>query len=617
MTELRFALRQLTKSPSFTIVAVLALAIGIGANTAIFSVVNAVLLKPLPYAQPHQLLAIGSHNKREPRNAHGLDSISAPDFADLRAQNRTLSHIAIYHQRTYALAGSAQAQSLRGHRVSAEFFEVLGIKPEIGRTFHREEEQAGGGPVGLTVVISHAFWERQFKRAPNAVGSVLILNGQPHTVVGVMPRGFQFPIETDPADIYATIAAEAVSTDGSPPQTEQRGHHSYQAIGRLKPGVSIEQARADLSAIAAALEKQYPETNSDFGVVAEPLREDLVGEVSGGLYILFGAVACVLLIAIANVANLLLARATVRAKEIALRTALGASRARIVRQLLTESLVLSALGGLLGLIFAAWGTELLVRLVPQNIPRIAEISLDGTVLGFTFVVSLITGVLFGLAPAFQASRLDLQSALNESGRGGSAGGSVRHRLRSVLVIAEVAIALLLLTGAGLLLQSFARLSRVDPGLQTQQVFTAFVSLPAATYPRADDVKAFYDKLLPRLRSLPGVRGASTILPLPLSGSNMTTSFEIEERPVSKGQQPDSPARIAGVDYFQAMGIPLLRGRSFDERDQRNAKLVMLVNQRFADKFFPGDDPIGKRITPGMSSDPGSRRCARSWESSGT
>jgi putative ABC transport system permease protein len=604
MTELRFAFRQLWKSPSFTIAALLALAIGIGANTAIFSVVNAVLLKPLPFPQPEQLVALGSLDLRDPRTHGGLDSLSAPDFFDYRTHSQSFAHMAIYHERTYALAGSAQAQSLRGQRVSAEFFNVLGVQPEIGRTFRREEEAAGGGPIGYTVVLGYNFWVRQFKSAPNAVGSVLILNGQPHTVIGVMPRGFQFPIQPEPLDIYTTIAIEAVSTDGDSPQTEQRGNHGYQGIGRLKPGVALEQAQAELSTIAAALAKQHPDTNTDFGAIIRPLRENLVGDVSSALYILFGAVGCVLLIAIANVANLLLARATVRAKEIALRSALGASRARVIRQLLTESVVLSALGGLLGLIFAAWGTDLLVRLVPQNIPRIADIQLDAMVLGFTILVSLVTGVLFGLAPAFQASRLDLQTALNESGRGSTAGGTMRHRLRSVLVIAEVALALLLLTAAGLLLQSFARLSRVDPGLQPERVFTAFISLPDAAYPRPDDVKAFHNQLLPRLGSLPGVQAASTILPLPLSGSNITTSFDIEERPMPKGQQPASPARIASPDYFKAMGVPLLRGRLFDNSDQRNSKLVMLVNQRFAEKYFPGADPIGKRITPGMSSDPG-------------
>lgn len=604
MSELRFAFRQLQKSPSFTIIAVLALALGIGANTAIFSVVNAVLLKPLPFPSPSQLVAVGAVDKRETLPRTGLDSLSVPDFKDFAARSKSFAHLALHRERSLALAGSAQAQSLRSERVSADFFNVLGIPPELGRTFQPEEDAAGGGPIGFTAVISHEFWQRQFKAAPNAVGSVLILDGQPHTVIGVMPPGFQFPIQADAFEVYTTLAAEAASTDGDPPNTEQRGNHSFQSIGRLKPGVSVAQGQAELRTIATALEREYPDTNTAFTVGVRPLREDMVGDVSSALYILSGAVACVLLIASANVANLLLARATVRAKEIALRSALGASRGRIVRQLLTESVLLSGIGGLLGLIFAAWGTDILVSLVPQNIPRIAEIRLDGMVLAFTIVVALATGILFGLAPAFQATRLDLQTALNASGRGGSAGGSTRHRLRNALVVSEVALALLLLTVAGLLLQSFARLSRVDPGLQPASVLTAYVSLPDAGYPRADNVKSFFDQLLPRLQALPGVQGASTIYPLPLSGSNITTSFEVEERPLPKGQQSDSPARIAGTDYFKTMGVPLLRGRSFDQTDQRQAKAVILINQRFAEKFFPGEDPIGKRITPGWAVDPG-------------
>ena len=604
MTELRYAFRQLQKSPSFTLVAVLALAIGIGANTAIFSVVNAVLLKPLPFPQPEQLVAFGAVDKREPQPMSGLDSVSFPDFFDFRTQNKSFGHLAVYRNATHALAASAEAQSLRGQRVSAEFFDVLGTKPQLGRTFRREEEAAGGGPNGATVVLSHAFWQRQFKGAANALGGVIVLDGEPHLVVGVMPAGFQFPIQADPIDIYTTTAADAVSTDGDKPNTEQRGNHSLQGIGRLKPGVSVAQARAEMSTIAAALEKQYPETNTDFGAGVRPLREEMVGDVSSGLYVLFGAVACVLLIASANVANLLLARATVRAKEIALRSALGASRARIIRQLLIESVLLSAIGGLLGLIFAAWGTDVLISLVPENIPRIAEIRLDGMVLGFTLAVSLVTGVLFGLAPAFQASRLDLQTALNESGRGTSTGGASRHRLRNALVISEVALALILLMGAGLLLQSFARLSQVNPGLQPERLFTAYLTLPQAAYPRADDVKRFFDQALPELTALPGVQGASTIFPLPLSDSNITTSFDLEERPLPKGQRDASPARIAGPGYFQTVGIPVLRGRVFNAQDQRTSKQVMVVNQRFADKFFPGQDAIGKRVTPGWTVDPG-------------
>ena len=607
MTDLLFAFRQLRKSPGFTFVAILTLALGIGANTAIFSVVNAVLLKPLPYPQPEQLVAIGAADTREVRTGTP-DSLSIPDFADFRAQNHSFTAMAIYHAKSFALAGAGEAQSLSGQVVSGEFFEVLGVKPVLGRAFTRAEEVAGGGPDGLTVVLSHEFWQKQFRGDTGVIGHVMMLDGQPHTVVGVMPPHFQFPIQTEPLEIYTTIAADASSSDGGKPNTEQRGNHSYEGIGRVKPGVSHEQARSDLRAIAAALEKQYPDTNTYFGVAVLPLREELVGDVSGALYVLFGAVVCVLLIASANVANLLLARATVRAKEIALRSALGAGRGRIIRQLLTESVLLSAIGGALGLMFAAWGTDVLIRLVPQNIPRAAEIRLDPLVLAFTFGVALATGVLFGLAPALHASRLDLRESLNESGR--TTGGSARHTLRSSLVIAEVALALILLTGAGLLLQSFNRLSRVNPGFRTERLLTGSVNLPDAAYPKPENIANFYAELLPRLRGLPGVQSVGTIFPLPLSSSNVTTSFDVEERPLPKGQQADSPMRVASVDYFTTMGIPLVRGRLFTEEDQLASKQVMIVNQAFADKFFPGADPIGKRIAPGFTVGPGEETVMR-------
>jgi putative ABC transport system permease protein len=603
MTDLRFALRQLIKEPRFTIVAILALAIGIGANTAIFSVVNAVLLKPLPFPNPEQLVAIGSADVRETPEPGKLNSMSFPDFADLRQQNTTFQRMAVYRDRNFAVGGDAEAQSFRGVLVSSGFFEVLDVQPAFGRSFVPEEEGPSGGPNGMTVIISHGFWQQQFKGDKNVLGTTIRLDGEPHTIVGIMPAGFQFPIQTEAHDLYVTIARDARKLhEEDEPNTTQRGNHYLQALGRLKPGVSVEQGRAELRTIAAALEQQYPETNTRFSVAVFPLRDDLVGDVSGGLYVLFGAVACVLLIASANVANLLLARSTVRAKEIAVRAALGAGRGRIVRQLLTESVLLAALGGALGLVLAAWGTDVLVSLVPQNIPRVANIQLDGMVLAFTFLVALGTGVLFGLAPALQASKLDLRESLNQSGRGTVGGG--RHRLRSGLVIAEVALALILLTGAGLLLQSFSRLSRVDPGFRPERVFTASVSLPTAAYPRSENVAQFFDGLLPRLKGLPGVQAVSTVYPLPLSGSHMATSFDVEEAPVPKGQQPDAAFRVAGTEFFQTLGIPLVRGRLFNETDHRGSKHVMLVNQKFVDKFFPGQDVVGKRLQPGMNTESG-------------
>ena len=594
MNDIRFAIRQLFKEPRFTAVAVIALALGIGANTAIFSVVNAVLLKPLPFPQPQQLVALGSADTRAMHSPDELESISYPDFYDLRARNKSFAKLAAYHGKNFALAGERSAQSVRGQRVSAEFFDVVGIRPALGRTFTPAEEKAGG----LTVVLSNEFWKQQFKSEASVLGTTLTFDGQPFTVIGVMPAGFQFPIDNEPSDIYVTSAVDAVSIDNGKPETEQRGNHSLQSVGRLKPGVTVAQAQAEMRTLAAALEKQFPETNTHFGIGVIPLREELVGDVSGALYVLFGAVGCVLLIASANVANLLLARATVRAKEMAVRSALGASRSRIIRQLLTESVILSGIGGLLGLILAAWGTDILVALVPQNIPRVSTIRLDGVVLGFTFAIALGTGILFGLAPALQASRSDLREALNDSARGNAAGG--KHRLRNVLVITEVALALILLTGAGLLLQSFARLSRVNPGVQPDRLLTAYIGLPEAAYPRPEMIAAFYDQLMSRLRALPGVASVSTVFPMPLSGSNVETSFNIEERPKPKGQQPDSPARVAGADYFRTMGITLRRGRIFDSTDQLKSKQVIIVNERFAEKYFPGEDALGKRIQPGFS-----------------
>ena len=598
--DLRYAFRMLAKRPVFTAIAVITLALGIGANTAIFSVVNAVLLKPLPFPNPDQLVAIGSIQTTE--SPKGLNSLSFADFRDFRSNAQSFQSVAVHHSIRLALTGFGEAQSLQGREVSGDFFDVLQVKPMLGRGFTRTEEAQGGGPNGFTVVISYGCWMNQFKGDPGVLGTRVVLNGEPHTIIGVMPNGFMFPIDSEIVDAYVTVAANAApGPDGGKPQIEQRGNHTYQAVGRLKPGATAEGAAAELRTIAAALEKQYPDTNTRFSVNVLPLRNDLVGDVAGALYVLFGAVACVLLIACANVANLLLANATVRSKEIVVRCALGASRFRVIRQLLVESVLLAAIGGVLGLLLAAWGTDLLVRLIPQNIPRISEIRLDAAVLAFTLGVSLLTGVVFGLAPAIQASRHDLRSSLNESGRTVVGGG--RHRLRSALVIGEVALALLLLTGAGLLLESFKRLANVNPGMQTDRLFTAFVSLPDAAYPKEANIRKFFDELLPRLRALPGVHSASTIVPLPLSGSNMTTSFDVEERPKPPGQQADAAVRVVSTDYFATQGVPLIRGRVFTETDRGDSKQVIIVNQKFADKFFPGEEPIGKRIQPGMSTGP--------------
>ena len=600
MNDLRFALRQLRKSPAFTAIAIVTLALGIGLNTAIFSVVNALLLKPLPFPAPQQLVAFGMTNTRE-KNQEGLGSLSYPDFFDFRARNRTLSSMAVFHTRPSALTSAEGATSLLGVKASAEFFDVLGVKPVMGHVFTRADEKAGGGPGGFKVIISHDFWKKHFGGEDSVLGRNIEFDRRQFTVIGVMPAGFQFPIQADPIDFYVTIAEDAANPDGNKPLTEERGNHSLEAVARLKAGVTIEQAQADLSTIAASLEKQYRDSNSYFGVALKPLREELIGDVRTALYVLFGAVLCVLLIANANVANLLLARASVRGKEMALRAAMGASRVRIIRQLLTESSLLAGLGGLFGLLIAQWGTEALIRTVPQNIPRISNIQLDAAVLAFTLIVSLATGLIFGLVPAWQASVVDLNTALKTGARAGT-GGEHKHRLRNALVVSEIALALVMLVCAGLLIQSFARLGRVSPGVQTERLLTARIQLPSAAYPKNENMIAFFDQFLPRIRALPGVESASTIVPLPLSGGNMVTDFDIEEHPLPEGQQNAAPVRIIATEYFKTMGIPIRQGRVFDENDRMDSTPVVIVNERFANKFFPGQNVLGKRIKPGFSAD---------------
>src|SRR2546423_13733839 len=597
LTDVRYGLRQLLKHPAFSIVAILTLALGIGANTAIFSVVNAVLLKPLPFPAPDELVAVGGIDLNETASPPRLGSMCYPDFFDLREQNRSFSGMAAYRYRTLALVDEQETQSVSGITVSGEFFDVLGIRPMRGRGFARADEQAGGGPGGFKVVLSYAFWQSHFNRAEDTIGRVLMLDGRPHTVIGVMPQGFQFPIQTDPIEIYITLAEDAAPPDGSTPYTQQRGSHSLLGIARLKPGVSLAQANAELRTIAAVLEKKYPETNTKWSAGLQPLRDELVGDVRTALYVLFGAVACLLLIANANVANLMLARASVRGKEIALRSALGASRARIIRQLLTESVLLAGIGGLLGLLIAKWGTDALVAAVPQNIPRVSTIQLDGAVLAFTLLLSLATGIVFGLVPAWQASHVDLNTAL-KSGARGAGGTEGKHRVRNALVMTEVALALILLICASLLIQSFARLGRVNTGMRTERLFTARIGLPEAAYPKPENIISFYDRLLPRLRAIPGVESVTTAWPLPLSGSNNVSSFDIEERPAPEGQQPDSPMRIVGPDYFKTMGIPIKQGRAFEATDQFKSLPVVIVNEEFVHKFFPGQkNVVGKHIKP--------------------
>jgi putative ABC transport system permease protein len=599
MNDLKFAFRQLRKSPGFTVIAVLTLALGIGANSAIFSVVNAVLLRPLPFPNPDELVALGGHNTRDSSRTGRLDTISFPEFFDLRSRNHSFAQLAAYREKGFAFSNGVEAQNLRGQRVTGNFFDTLGIEPTLGRSFQLDDEKAGGGPRGLSVILSNEFWRRQFNGDPSVLGRQLTLDRQSFTIIGVMPAGFQYPIGTEPTDIYVTIAVDTVPVGGRPPTTEQRDNRLLRCVGRLRPNISIEQARAEMRALAEALKKENLATNSDWDLIVRPLADYLVRDVRVALWILSGAVVCVLLIASVNVAHLLLARASSRAREIAVRIAIGAGRGRIIRQLLSESVLLAAIGGALGLVIALWGTQGLIAMVPKQIPRAENIQLDAPVLIFTLGISFATGIIFGLAPAVQATRVELNQSL-KANVGGSIGGGQRARLGRALVVVEIALALILLISAGLLLQSFARLSKVKSGLRTEQLLTARVTLPPIAYSNADEIARFYQQLVARLRILPGVRAASAVLPLPLSGSISTTQFDLPEHPLPEREQPLSITRLIGFDYFQTVAMPLLRGRFFADSDRLDSKPVAIVNERFVEKYFRGQDPVGKQIRPAWS-----------------
>ena len=593
LQDIRFGLRMLLKSPSISIVATIALALGIGANTAIFSVVNAVLLRPLPFPDSDSLVSIFETDTQrgQQRGSH-----SFPNFFDLRTQNTVLEHVACYHGSDFIMTGRGEPARLQASVVTADLFPLLGVAPMLGRTFHPDEDKPS--ETGRVVVLSHGLFQKRFGSDPSIVNQAITLNGRSYTVVGVMPPAFEFPIQNDPVELWTTIAVDVSPSDKNP-VTEQRGAHFLQVIGRLKPGVTHEQAQAELTAIGSRLEQQYPDTNTRRSFRADSALTALVGDIRPALLILLGAVACVLLIACANVANLLLARATSRHKEMAIRTALGASRMRVIRQLLTESVLLSLLGGAVGLLLAVWWSDLLIALGKEDIPRAVHVGLDWRVLGFTLGVSLLTGLIFGLAPAFHSSKSELVETLKEGGRGTSEGAR-RNRVRNVLVVTELAIAVVLLVGAGLLIQSLWRLRTVNSGLQPQNVLTFNVGVPEIKYNTDRQIQFFID-LKSRLESMPGVQSASTIYPLPLSGDRFSISFEIEGRPMARKDHPSADFFTTGVGYFRAMGIPVVKGRDFDDRDKQDSTPVIIITETFARQYFPNEDPIGKRIHPGISS----------------
>ena len=577
--DLRYGVRMLWKAPGFTSIAVFALALGVGANTAIFSVVNAVVLRPLPFPDAERLVWFdGAH----PARGVTESSLSMPDYLDWRKQADAFENTTAFVEGSAILSGEdAEPERVPRGVVTASFFPTVGVSPMLGRALAPEDELSGSE---LVAVLSYGLWQRRFGANPNVVGSKLTLSGRTVTIVGVMPAGFDYPAR---AQVWSPL-----KTGGD---DEKRDNRYLSVLARLKPTATLAAAQAQIDTLSGRLGQQYPETNGGWTARLTGLQERMTSGVRTSLLLLFGAVGFVLLIACANVANLLLARATARRKEIALRTALGAGRLRIIRQLLTESLLLACLGGAAGLILSLFLTDLLVAISPADVPRLDEIRLDARVLGFTVGVVSLVGLLFGLAPAVQASKTDLNEALKEGGRSSTEG---RNRLRSLLVVSEVALSLLLLVGAGLLIKSFVLLRDVHPGFDTRNVLTMRISLPAARYAEPKQQANFYRELMERTSALPGVEAAGATLSLPLGGSNFSVgrSFIREGRPLVTEESQDTDYFVATPDYFKAMRIPLKTGRTFTERDTAETPPVVVVNESLARRIFPGEDPIGKRLT---------------------
>jgi putative ABC transport system permease protein len=584
--DLRYGLRMLAKRPGFSAVVILTLALGIGANTAIFSVVSAVLLQPLPFPQPDQLVDLYRVDSRTGEKSRAQ---SYPDFADLRAQSRSLEAAAAYDESSTTMTGKGDPLHLTMGIFSADMFKVLQVRPVLGREFTAEEDKPGAH----VAILSYHLWKARFGGDPKITDKQIVLDGKPYIVAGVMPAEFQFPVDSQPMDLWATIAVE-----GADSQSE-RGSHFLGVIGRLRDGTTLAAANAETMEISARLGTQYKDTNSHWRMALQPEMQELVGDVRPALLLVLGAVGFLLLIACANAANLLLARAAGRQREMAIRVSLGAGKSRILTQLLTESVLLSLAGGALGLLLAVWGTAALANLPSLGIPRLASAGVDGRALVFTVALSLFTGVLFGLAPALHASRFNLFRSLKEGGRTATEGAG-HSRLRALLVISQVSLAVVLLIGAGLLIESVYHLLHEPPGFEPRGVMAFNLDLPDSRYGKPEQSADFFRDLLGRIRAVPGVTDASAVLPLPLSGDSMRTSFEIEGKPIAKSDLPGTNIRAVGADYFRTMRIPILAGREFDARDDRHAPHVVIINQTLARRYFQNESPLGKHLKPGMS-----------------
>jgi len=588
LQDLRYGARMLARKPGFTFVAIITLALGIGANTAIFSVVNGVLLRPLPYKDVDRILTVWESDAQSGKKEDG----AAPaNFLDWRDQNQVFEQMAIAEPYSLRLTGNGEPESFRSWLVSESFFDILGVKPLYGRTFLPEETQAGNERV---VIIGESLWRGRFGADPNLVGQSLLFNGQPHTIVGIMPAEFQFPSGR-------VMWSPMVFRDS---YKQERRSTYMKVIARLKPGLTREQAQQEMTAIQARLARQYPQDNKERGALVVPLAEQMTAQARPALLLLLGAAGFVLLIACANVANLLLARGGERQKEFAIRAALGAARLRLIRQLITESGVLAVLGGVGGMLLAWWGVDMVLALSPGNLPRLTEIHFDGRVLVFALAVSLVTAIIFGVAPALQFSRPDLQESLKEGGRA-AGDGAARHRLRNVLVVAEIALAFTLLAGAGLLVRSFVRLLQVDPGFAADHALSLEVHVWGSSR-TPEQRAAFFAQTLDRIAALPGVNAAGAVSALPFHDNSIdiTGTFTLEGQPApAPGQEPSAYLTVATIDYFTAMSIPLRSGRLFTRFDRRGAMSVVVIGETMARRFWPDQDPVGKKIRLGFLGQP--------------
>ncbi|MGC1544611.1 MAG: ABC transporter permease [Candidatus Acidiferrales bacterium] len=584
--DLKYAVRMLMKSPSFTAIAVLTLALGIGANTALFSVVNGVLLRPLPYRQPDRLVVLS-----EKTASFDSSSISYPNFLDWQRSNTVFSSLAAYRSDDFSILGNGEAERVRVGMISAGFFETLGVNPLLGRLFNADEDRLGAAPVAL---VTAGLWERKFGSAPDIIGKRVTMNGTGYTVVGVVPASFQ--LESTNLGIKDVFVPIGQFKD--PLFHDRDVHDGMRALGRLKPGVTLAAAQANMDQIADNLAQTYPDADKGAGIGIVPLKKDIVGDVEPFLLVLLGAVGFVLLIACVNVANLQLARSTTRGREFAIRSALGASQLRVIRQLLTESILLGLGGGALGLWLAAWGTKAALRTLPETLPRAQDVGLDGRVLVFTLLASVVAGVIFGLAPALKTSRPNLQETLKESGRGSS---GAKHRAQGVFVVIEMAMALILLIGAGLMIRSLVDLWSVNPGFNSRGVLTFAVTMSPSLGANAATSRTAIRQLDDTLRNIPGVEAlSSTGGALPMNGDDEFPFWlDGQPKPANESQMYQSLVYLTDPGYLHAMEIPLHRGRFFTSADNEHSPAVVVIDESFAREYFPNEDPIGKRIHVGI------------------